>query len=49
MSCKRLIFSLLLFEDAQLLQSLPCHASLLELAFALAIFPMLIENLEEVF
>ena len=48
MSLEGLIFAFLLLEDAQLFQSLPGHARLFKLAFALAAFTVLVEDLEEV-
>ena len=48
MSLEGLVFAFLLLEDAQFLQSLTSHARLFKLAFALAAFTVLVEDLEEV-
>ena len=48
MSLEGLVFAFLLLKDPQFLQSLPGHARLFKLAFALAAFSVLVEDLEEV-
>ena len=48
MSIINLIFALILFKYAKLLQPLSRHARLLKFAFALAAFPVLVQNLKEV-
>jgi hypothetical protein len=48
MSAESLILALVLLEDSEFFEALAGHAGLFELAFALAVLPVLVEDQEEV-